>query len=637
MIQVEWNMKKKYILLLSLFIVDALSAISLKDTVNEVIQTHPIVQERLGNYRATRADMSIADSGYMPTIDVVGGLGWKTQGHINDEISEENFDTYNSAIVLKQNVFNGFSTLYGVAYEKARVVSSAYDYIEKTDDIALQTTKAYLDLLRGNELYNTAKENALNNELIYSKVYELYVSGVAARSELDKIQSSLALSRSNLTVKRNNLVDARFDFHRMLGRNVSVESLVRPKFNSKLPKTRIRAMQFALENNPSLMVSRFNIQSAQKRYKQTRANYYPSVDIEASQSYSNNWQTSTAPDDRFEVMLNVSYNLYNGGSDSAKKQKNISLINQEMDKQRELKRELIHSMGVSWSAYEITEVQLDDLYKFESFSFSTLELYQEEYELGQRSLLDLLAAQNDYFNAQTQIINAEYNRLFAQYRILDAMGVLVLALLGDEFDYYKSVGLNGASDSIEDELPLNLDSDNDKIADDQDMCVNSELNSNVMPYGCTKFIEDKDDDGVMDNYDLCPNTPLGFLVNEDGCPKSKSLDIVFEPLSNKIAKKSNLKIEQFARFLKENPFYNVLIVGHTDDVGSEEDNLILSQKRAQSVKDELLKYKIDETRLNALGMGESQPIAENSTSEGRYENRRTEIKLNYIANRTGRE
>ena len=626
-------MKALFILPLAVLFSTSSYALTLQNTVDEVVKTHPIIQERLKNYRATRQDISVADSGYMPTIDIVGGVGYKTQGRINGDIAKANFDTYNSAIILKQNLFSGFDTLYSVAYEKARVVSAAYDYIEKTDDVTLQTTKAYLDLLRANELYNTSKENVANNELIYSKVYELYVAGVAARSELDKIQSSLALSRSNLTAKRNNLVDARFDFHRMLGRNVSVEALERPKFTARLPKNRVRAMQFALEHNPSLMVSRFTIKSAQKKYKQTRANYYPSVDLEASQNYANNWQTSTSPDDRFEVMLNVSYNLYNGGRDSSLKQKNISLVSQEIEKQRELKRELIHSMGVSWSAYEITKVQLDDLYKFQSFSYSTLELYQEEYELGQRSLLDLLAAQNDFFNAQIQIINVEYDRLFAKYRILDAMGVLVVALLGDEVDYYKMVGLTDDSTNIMDELPINLDRDSDKIPDDQDMCVNSKLNSSVMPYGCEKFIEDRDGDGVEDNYDLCPNTPLGFSINSDGCPKSKTLDLVFEALSNKIAQKSELKIEQFARFLKENPLYNVMIIGHTDSVGTADENLKLSNERAANVKAALLAYGIEETRLNYVGVGETRPIADNSTAEGRLQNRRTEIQLNYIADR----
>jgi adhesin transport system outer membrane protein len=626
-------MKITLVLLLMMQISVSLSALTLQDSVVEVIDTNPVVKERLRNYRSTRADMSVADSGYMPTVDIIGSVGWKEQGRINGNPDFDKHNEYNSAVLLKQNLFNGFNTLYSVAYEKARVVSAAYDYIEKADDTVLQTIKAYLDLLRANELYQTSKENVAHNEEIYSKVYELYVSGAAARSELDKIQSSLALSRSNLTVKRNNLVDARFDFHELLGRNVSVESLVKPTFNAKLPRSRVRALQFALEHNPSLLVSRFNIKAAQKRYKQTRSNYYPSVDLQAAQYYSDNWQTSVLQDDRFEVTLNVKYNLYNGGRDSAAKQKNISLVNQEIEKQRQLKRKLIHSLGVSWSAYEIIGTQLDSLYKFQSFSFSTLNLYKKEYDLGQRSLLDLLSAQNDFFNAQIQIINAEYDQLFAKYRILDAMGVLVVAVLGEGTDYYKKVGLADGYEDVVDKLPVNLDIDNDKIPDAEDMCTNSEINSTVMPYGCVKFIEDTDGDGVTDEKDLCPNTPLGFSVNSDGCPLAKTLNITFDPLSNKVAKKSKLKIEQFARFLEENPLYNAVIVGHTDNVGTEEENIKLSKERAESVKKALISYGVEPARLTTVGMGESKPIADNSTPEGRAKNRRIEIQLNYIADR----
>ena len=612
-----------------------LSALTLQKTVSEVLDTYPVVQERLKNYRATREDMGIADSGYMPKVDLIGGVGWKKKGHLADLPDYVKHESYNSAIVIKQNLFDGFNTLYSVSYEKARVVAAAYDYVEKADDVTLQTTKAYLDLLRAYELYKAVKENVAENEVIYSKVYEQYVSGAAAKSELDKIQSSLSLARANLTVKRNNLVDARFALHQFLGRTVSVESLEKPVFTAKLPSTRIRAMQFAFEHNPSLLVSRFNIKAAQKKYKQARANYYPSVDLEAAQYYSDNWQTSVQQDDRFEVMLNVTYNLYNGGKDSALKQKNISLVNQEVDRQRQLKRELIHSLGVSWSAYEIIGMQLDDLYKFESFSFSTLTLYKKEYELGQRSLLDLLAAQNDYFNAKIQIINAQYDQLFAKYRILDGMGVLVVALLGEETDYYKRVGLQDGYDDIKDELPVNLDADNDKVPDAQDICVNSEINATIMPYGCKKFVEDKDGDGVMDDRDLCPSTPLGFAVNDDGCPLAKTLSIDFEPLSNKIAKKSELKIKEFARFLQENPLYNIIIVGHTDNIGTQKENLKLSKARAKAVEKALALYGVDPSRMSSVGKGEMEPIADNVTPEGRRKNRRIEIRLNYVADRAG--
>lgn len=629
----------KFITLTTLSVM-VLQALTLKEAVNEVIDTNPQVQERLKNYNAVKEDASIADAGYLPRLDYRGAIGHKETGHLADSLPRGSFDVYENSLVLTQNIFNGFGTLYQVNYEKSRAVAAAYNYVEKTNDVALKMVTSYIDVLRAKELYDTSKENVINNEEIYSKVYDLFVSGLAARSEVDKIQSSLSLARSNLTVKRNNLFDKVLSMRRILGRRVYPRDLVKPEFEAKLPSSYLRASMFAMKHNPSLMVSQFNLKGSQELYKQRRKNYYPTLDLELSQVYNDNLDSYTGQDDRFQAMLVLKYNLYRGGADSAEVQKNISKINQEVELQRDIRRQVVEGLDLSWTANRMLKTQLDDLYKFQSFAYSTLTLYEDEYALGQRSLLDLLAAQNDFFNAQTQIINAEYDRNLAKYRILDAMGVLVLAISGKDVDYYERVGLQKGDDNVSetpvDELPVYLDADNDKVPDSVDMCPNSEANASVMPNGCVDIIADLDDDGVADDEDMCPNTPLGFEVDPKGCPKNFVLNLKFAPWSDEIANQSLLQVQQFARFLKENPLYNALVIGHTDDVGTAEENRVLSLKRAQAVKKLLVKYGVDEVRLHAQGVGEDQPIADNTTSEGRAKNRRTEIQLNYIPDRKGK-
>ncbi|HFU74525.1 MAG TPA: hypothetical protein ENK65_03125, partial [Helicobacteraceae bacterium] len=549
----------RYIALASLGLA-TLQALTLKEAVNEVIETNPQVQERIKNYRAIQQDASIADSGYLPQLDYRGAIGHKITGHLTDP-DTQNFDVYENSLVLTQNLFNGFGTLYQVNYEKTRAVAAAYNYVEKANDVALQMVISYIDVLRAQELYETSKENVANNTEIYAKVYDLFVAGLAARSEVDKIQSSLSLSRSNLTVKRNNLFDKVLTMRRVLGRRVLPAELEKPQFTAKLPSTYLRASMFAMKHNPSLMVSQFNLKGAQELYKQRRKNYYPTLDLELSQVYNDNLDSFTGQDDRFQAMLVLNYNLYRGGADSAEVQKNISKINQEVELQRDIRRQVVEGLDLSWTAYEMLKVQLDDLYKFQSFAYSTLTLYEDEYALGQRSLLDLLAAQNDFFNAQTQIINAEYDRLISKYRILDAMGVMVIAIAGNEVDYYDKVGLQQRDDDNTteaelDEIPVYLDADNDKVPDSIDMCPNSEANATVMPNGCVDIIADLDGDGVKDDEDMCPFTPLGFEVDTKGCPINFVLDLTFDALSNKVDAKSRLQVQQFARFLEENPLYN---------------------------------------------------------------------------------
>jgi outer membrane protein OmpA-like peptidoglycan-associated protein len=102
-------------------------------------------------------------------------------------------------------------------------------------------------------------------------------------------------------------------------------------------------------------------------------------------------------------------------------------------------------------------------------------------------------------------------------------------------------------------------------------------------------------------------------------------DIYFETNSYIIKNESKYVIDEFITFLNENPKLNVIIQGHTDDIGSEQDNLILSENRAKAVYNYLIENGIDKNRLNYKGYGKTKPVASNQTEEGRAKNRRTEF------------
>jgi len=140
-------------------------------------------------------------------------------------------------------------------------------------------------------------------------------------------------------------------------------------------------------------------------------------------------------------------------------------------------------------------------------------------------------------------------------------------------------------------------------------------------------IFDEDNDGVLDEDDKCPNTPKGFKVDKFGCPKTATLHVTFPPDEYKVTQDVLDEVKKFAEFLKENPGYQVIIYGHTDSRGEAEDNKILSQKRADSVKEALIEHGVSETRLTAIGMGEEHPIADNTFKAGRQKNRRIEVEL----------
>jgi len=142
-------------------------------------------------------------------------------------------------------------------------------------------------------------------------------------------------------------------------------------------------------------------------------------------------------------------------------------------------------------------------------------------------------------------------------------------------------------------------------------------------------LPDLDRDGVQDSVDQCPATPCNFTVDHYGCPIKGTLKINFRTNSSIIEYGSMSKVDDFAQFLLKNKGSMVKIVGHTDNVGTDSNNLALSNRRASSVREALIMKGVSPARLTAEGRGESMPIASNNTIEGRARNRRIEAELTY--------
>ena len=514
-----------------------LQALTLKNSVLEAMETNPVVQERLKNFNETQQDLEITKAEWLPSLDYRATFGRNSAGNLKDNdpgskydhgVKDTTYNHYTNSLKLTQNIFNGFSTTNKIDYQKARILGVANHYLENANDIAFQMVGAYLDVVRSYQLYQNAKENVTINEKIYKDVQSLYDQGLTTKSEMTKIFASLSLAKSNLVVQKNNTVDKEFRFKRILGRDVNVSDFSLPTLKYAMPESKQRATMYAIQNNPSILVSNFNIKGAQALYKEKKSKFLPTVDLEVEQVFNDvndKLNGFDMPDDRLKAYVVLSWNLYKGGAHTADVQKSRSTINKEVEIQRDLKRQTIEGLELSLSAHELLGQQLEELYKYYDYSQETLESYQSEYEMGRRTLLDLLSAQNDLVNSKSQIINAQMDKQFAQYRILDAMGLLVSAVVEDEqaLDKIAAPTLKPFT-IVEDKLPVKLDVDSDGIVDSLDICDNSKSNDDITPYGCSQKEEDSDFDGIVNSKDKCPESVFGEIVDANGCSVENSVN-----------------------------------------------------------------------------------------------------------------
>lgn len=138
---------------------------------------------------------------------------------------------------------------------------------------------------------------------------------------------------------------------------------------------------------------------------------------------------------------------------------------------------------------------------------------------------------------------------------------------------------------------------------------------------------DSDGDGVVDRLDRCPDTPRGTEVGVHGCPDVLLVltGVKFKFDSSQIEPASSQILNRAVEALRKANSVNVRIVGHTDNIGTNAYNQKLSQRRADAVRDYLIKHGISGSRLSTDGMGEDRPVASNNTEEGRFQNRRVEF------------
>ncbi|MEQ3636386.1 OmpA family protein [Alcanivorax sp.] len=206
----------------------------------------------------------------------------------------------------------------------------------------------------------------------------------------------------------------------------------------------------------------------------------------------------------------------------------------------------------------------------------------------------------------------------------------------ERWDAEIYAGLNfliGAS-SEEEPAPIQnvvTDSDGDGVPDERDQCANTPAGAQVDATGCEL---DDDNDSIVNSMDDCPNTPAGALVDDKGCQKylakdvKETLYVEFGHDKAEVRQTSYPSLENLAEGMRQYPSANLVLEGHTDSTGSAAYNKKLSQQRADAVKTVLVNhYNVSADRITTVGYGEEKPISDNSTSEGRAENRRVETIL----------
>ena len=399
---------------------------SLEEAVFKTIQTNPIMAESVQSYYASRAELDAAQGNFLPSLDLSADTGKEDIDRIGAN-TDSNETRAQAKLQLTVPLFRGFAN--SSEYDRAdfAMQASYYQTLAQAEQIALQITRAYTNVLNAEDVVRLSIENLELHESTFELVKARKKQGVADKADLTQMQGRLSRVKANLLAAQNNLRDAETSYTQLTGEHPA--ELRRPQIDATyLPESNERAATLALNNNQSLIASRLNVQASSASADGLNAHYYPNFDIVADQTWKDHVSGATGHENEWRVLLEMNWNLYSGGrSNSKQKQARYQEEAARMRSNR-IYREVQANVDSSWDAYMTLKQTLEHLQDYVNQSAESAKLYMAQFKAGRRTLLDLLDAQNELFEARKQYLGADYQYVYSQYRVAASMSYILDAL-----------------------------------------------------------------------------------------------------------------------------------------------------------------------------------------------------------------
>ncbi|WP_197432952.1 TolC family outer membrane protein [Janthinobacterium sp. B9-8] len=486
--------------------VQAAAPATLQDAAERAITNNPELRARWFEFRASVEDVAAARGGYLPQVDFQAYAGREWQKRPSGDTG--GFNHPGASLTLRQMLFDGFATSNEVQRLGYARLTRYYELLSSSDQVAYESVRAYQDVLRYRELVALAQDNYALHKEILGQIEERVKAGVGRRVDLEQASGRLALAESNWLTDLSNLHDVSARFQRIVGEAPAASLAPAQDLRAALPKEGNAALAMALKQNPGFLAAVSNIRSARSDAETRKSNNYPKLELVAKQAIDSDRDNINGTFQDRTIQLNLNYNLFSGGRDSARTRGAVEKLNSAYELRDKTCRDIRQTTQIAWNDVRRLNEQMKFLDQHQLSTEKSRDAYRKQFDIGQRTLLDLLDTENELFTAKRAVVAAVYDLKTSEAGILTQTHQLLSAL--------KLVPLEAA-------MPEAL-SDN-QLDDERVRC------SAEMPVAYNM-----DRDAVMANRPSLAPAAAAPEVPKDAVPVSKDLTQFGNDLADKWSK-----------------------------------------------------------------------------------------------------
>ena len=393
----------------------------LRIAVEQAINSNPEVTARFNAYRASVDAVDVARAGFLPRLDLGANVGRDGDRITTRSPEGQSLNRREAGLTLTQLLWDGLGTKNDVARADHDRLARYFELLDVTEQTGLEAARAHFDVQRYRRLVQLAEDNYVQHRYAYLQIQSRFKAGVGRGVDLEQAGARVALAESNLTTEVANLHDVVARYQRVVGVAPPKDLPVITMLRSGVPGTSTEAMNAAVRQSVAISAGIEALRAARAVADGRKSAYQPRVEARLRGSAGRNVDAiaDRTRDTAAEIVL--SWNLYNGGADQARVRQQTNLLSQAADLRDKACRDTRQTTAI---AYNDTKKLLDQLVYLDRNTLAiekARDAYRQQFDIGQRSLLDLLNAENEVYTARRAYANAEYDLGFAYARTHAAM------------------------------------------------------------------------------------------------------------------------------------------------------------------------------------------------------------------------
>ena len=393
----------------------------LKMAVEQAVNTNPEVSARFNAYRASVDAVDAARGAYLPRVDLNASLGQErdTIGGVSRTLSRRQ-----GGVSLSQLLWDGMGTKNDVARAGHEQLARYFELVDVTEQTAIEAAKAHYDVQRYRRMVTLAEDNYVQHRYAFLQIQSRFKAGVGRGVDLEQAGARVALAESNLTTELSNLHDVNARYQRLVGTPPAKELGGINMLRVGLPATATEAMNIAVSQSAAISASIESMRGARSVAEGRRSAYQPKVEARVRADAGRNVDGLQDQTRNSTAEIVLAWNLYNGGADQARIRQQANIVSQATDLRDKTCRDTRQTAAIAYNDTKKLTEQLAYLDRNTLAIQKARDAYRQQFDIGQRSLLDLLNAENELYTARRAYANAEYDLGLAYARTHAAMNQL---------------------------------------------------------------------------------------------------------------------------------------------------------------------------------------------------------------------